>query len=110
LPFWTLEWNWVFQKPNLADRSSTLAWTQSAQRHEPKIEDLAPAQVKQQALEQKIVQLERQLQSTQHIAEVASREVENLHNGKLFKLAEVYWHWRDRLRHFLWPFGKRDSK
>lgn len=63
-----------------------------------------------QTLQAQINELQVALKGTQHIAQVASREVENLHQGQIFRLANFYWQWRDRVRRLLWPFGKSKSK
>jgi hypothetical protein len=49
-------------------------------------------------LNSRIASLNTQLQTAQLIADVASKEVKNLHNSKVFRLATWYWTLRNKVR------------
>jgi hypothetical protein len=51
-----------------------------------------------QTLQKRIQELETQVQSLSHIAGVASREVEVLHHSQFYKIASLYWRWRERVK------------
>jgi hypothetical protein len=51
----------------------------------------------QHRLQASLTARERQLQATQHIAAVASAEVESLHRSRFFRLARLYWDLRARV-------------